>query len=166
MSEAVACVGLGAAGTSALVWHSQMGLFLSVSRFLSLSFRTKCSHTTIGKTASVACILYMALGSLGLILPKRCLGNQVSIFLVLWSRRVRDFSLSVDCFILTVSDLLRNNLVSYIHPSSIKCSSVLWADLFLFACFLLLDFRVTLVKKKGKKNLIQIPTPFCFQKIP
>lgn len=35
MSEAVACLGLGAAGTSALVWHSHMSLFLSASHVSS-----------------------------------------------------------------------------------------------------------------------------------
>lgn len=57
---------------TSLVWHNRTSVFLLVSHFLSLSFSIKCSDTTTGKILSIACVLCVALGALGLVLPKQC----------------------------------------------------------------------------------------------
>ena len=49
-------------GLSSPVGRSLMSLFLLVSCFLSLSFSTECSDTTVGKTTSIACVLLCGLG--------------------------------------------------------------------------------------------------------
>lgn len=142
-------------------------VLVSVCHFLSLSFSIKCSDTsTTGKTLSIACVLSVALGALDLVLPKHC--QEISIFLVTRPSLERDFPLNLDCFTVDTDNVLRSSLVSYIHLSSTKFSSVLWANLVLFACFLLLDFRLTFVtKKKGcGKIIIIIPHCFFYQKIP
>lgn len=77
----------------------------------------------------------------------------MSVFLVSCPSLVRDFPLDLDCFILTVSYLLTKNLVSYVHSSSTKISSVLSAIFFLLGCDLLLDIRVTLAPKKKKTKI-------------
>lgn len=46
-----------------------MSVVLSASLVSSVCLSAQCSDTTIGKIVSVACILYKALGALGLVLP-------------------------------------------------------------------------------------------------